>query len=108
MSKLKVKILSIVILLAMLISVVPAVSVVAFASESGITEAEGWFESAYAVWAPVSGADGYNAYISEGEDGWTKIDSALVREYSGKMRVDAVGLKPGDYRIKIVPTIGEV
>ena len=81
-----------------------------FAQESasvGITEAGGWFESAYAEWLPISGADSYNAYVSEAEtDAWSAIDSALIRKYSSYYRVDTVGLKAGNYRIKIVPVIG--
>ena len=92
----------------LLISMISVMAIGASALDStGITDAAGWFESAYAEWAPVSGADGYNAYIAEaGSSSWTPINGKLIREYSGYYRVDAVGLKAGSYRIKIVPTKG--
>ena len=82
-------------------------SVFSYASSDaqGIIEASGWFESAYAEWAPVSGAEGYNAYISDDSDSWSAIDSELVRKTSAGYRVDAVGLSAGSYKIKIVPII---
>ena len=100
MTRFREKAVSLVIILTMLISLI---SVSSAAEESGITDAGGWFESAYAEWAPVSGADGYNAYISDGS-AWTAIDSQLIRSYGSYLRVDAVGLKAGSYQIKIVPT----
>ncbi len=98
------KFVSLMIILTMLISLISVTSVGSFAAEeSGIIDAEGWFESAYAEWAPVSGADGYNAYISDGS-AWVAIDSQLIRSYGSYLRVDAVGLKAGSYQIKIIPT----
>ena len=79
--------------------------VIGFAATDGITEAAGWFESAYAEWNAVQGADGYDAYIAPtGSDAWIKIDGELIRKYDGRYRVDAVGLKAGEYQIKIIPT----
>ena len=104
----KARLCSLVLVLAMLLSALTVVPASASAKDaSGIKSASGWFESAYAEWTPIADADGYNAYVSEGDsDIWTPIDSALVRQYSGYFRVDAVGLKAGSYRIKIVPTKG--
>ena len=100
------KILTAAIAFALILSVFTAIGICSAAIDSGITEASGWFESAYAEWAPVSGADGYNAYIaSAGSSDWKKIDSELIRSYSSFYRVDAVGLKAGDYQIKILPTV---
>ena len=103
----KTKLCSAILALAMilsLISIFPA-SASAVASD-GITDASGYFESAYAEWTPISGADSYNAYISEAESSlWKPINAAMVRQYSGYYRVDEVGLKPGSYQIKIVPVI---
>ena len=106
----KTRFCAIVLTLAMLLSVLAIVPVSAQGSGSGgITEAVGWFESAYAEWSPISGADSYNAYVSEAEaEAWSAIDSALIRKYSSYYRVDAVGLKAGNYRIKIVPVIGGI
>ena len=106
----KTKFCAVALSLAMLISmlvIVPASA--ADARAAGITGAEGWFESAYAEWTPVSGADSYNAYVSKDNGtAWSPIDSALIRQYSGYYRVDAVGLTPGNYKIKIVPVSGGV
>ncbi len=101
------KIIGLVLALSMLVSLFFVMATGISAADSGITEAQGWFESAYAEWAAVSGADGYNAYVaSAGSSSWTKIDSQLIRDYGSYYRVDAVGLKAGSYQIKIVPTSG--
>ncbi|MBQ9905414.1 MAG: hypothetical protein IJM46_01415 [Oscillospiraceae bacterium] len=47
---------------------------VSAADAVSFTRAEGWFETAVAEWAPVSGADGYNVYA----DG-KQVDSMLIR-----------------------------
>ncbi|MBP3379699.1 MAG: hypothetical protein J6K77_02395 [Ruminococcus sp.] len=60
----------------------------------------GYAEGMYATWGAVSGATGYNVYV----DG-VQIDSMLIRQYSGYMRADAVGLKAGSHTMKIVPVI---
>ena len=101
----KTKIISLVLTLAMLITLFSLTVVGAFAeTESGITEEGGWLESAYAEWTAVDGADGYNVYVTQsGSTDWRRIDDMLVRRYSGYWRADVVGLKAGRYRIKIVP-----
>lgn len=99
------KILSFIIVASMIIACFLAVSIGISAAE-GITRAQGWFESAYVEWSSVSGADGYNVYVAPaGSTSWTKLDSELVRKTSGGYRADAVGLKAGDYQLKVVPTI---
>ena len=70
-------------------------------SSVSIIEAKGYEEGAYAEWAAVDGADGYNVYC----DG-VQIDSMLIRQYSGYFRADAVGIKAGNHTLKIVPTKG--
>ena len=98
------RIISFVLSLALLCSMLVIGGIGTSAANGGIVKAEGWFESAYAQFAPVSGADGYNAYY--GQNGsWVKIDSSLIRTYSDYIRVDAVGLKAGEYKIKVVPTV---
>ncbi|MBQ8724042.1 MAG: pectate lyase, partial [Oscillospiraceae bacterium] len=67
-----------------------------------VVSSAGYEEGAYAVWAPVDGADGYNVYC----DG-VQLDSMLIRQYSdGSFRADAVGIKAGSHTLKIVPTSG--
>lgn len=70
------------------------------AAESSVVfiSSKGCAESAYAQWAPVTGATGYNVYC----DG-TQIDSMLIRQYTGYFRADAVGLKAGNHTLKVVP-----
>ena len=66
-----------------------------------VNKAEGWLESAYAEWQPVSGATGYNVYC----DG-NKIDNQLIRTYaSGYVRADVLGLKAGSHTLEIAPVV---
>ncbi len=68
-----------------------------------ITEAAGWFESAYAEWSPVSGATAYKAYVRKAsESSYSRLDDELIRQYPSYWRVDAVGLAAGEYVIKVV------
>lgn len=102
------KLLSTMLMFSLIIPMLSALSLGIEAASNGITDADGWFESAYAEWAAVPGADGYNAYIMPAvisSASWTKIDSELIRNVDGAYRVDAVGLKAGNYQIKIVPVI---
>ena len=63
----------------------------------------GWFEGGYVTWTKAEGCT-YNVYVqSTTETVWTKLDDELVREYATYGRADAVGLKAGQYRFKIVP-----
>lgn len=72
-----------------------------------ITDAAGSFEAAYAEWVGA-GIDGTNAYIKPEGGEYAPIDRELLREYkSGLCRVDAPGLAPGSYRIKIEYDSGE-
>ena len=90
---------------AALCSVLIALSAIPFAAQPvlaadavTLTKADGWFETAYAEWAPLSGASGYNVYA----DG-KQADSMLIRQYSGYYRADIPGLKAGSHTIKVVP-----
>ena len=97
---------------ALLACVMVAVSVIVFdmnpvhAASGAITEASGWLETAYVKWTPVTGATGYNVYVksaSASDSAYVQLDDELIRKYPSYMRADAVGLKAGDYVIKIVP-----
>lgn len=67
----------------------------------------GWYES---CWMEFTGLDDsyaqYNAYVSA-DNGitWTALDGELVRSYGSYGRVDAVGLTPGSYLLKVVPVV---
>lgn len=74
-------------------------------TENGITitESKGWQESAYAKWSLVDNAKSYNVYVKGGQYAdYTKVDEQLVRNYGSYGRVDVVGLKAGNYSLKIV------
>ena len=70
-----------------------------------ISAADGWLESAYAEWAS-DGSDSYNVYYSGAGANNVKVDAQLIRKYGSKFRVDAVGLKAGDYTLKVVSVKG--
>lgn len=73
-----------------------------------VTEARGWLESAYIKFAKFDGAKTYNVYVKGGQYAdYTKIDGQLVREYATYGRADVVGLKAGNYAIKIVAVNAE-
>lgn len=68
-----------------------------------ITESKGWQESAYAKWSLLSSAKTYNVYVKGGQYAdYTKVDEQLVRNYGPYGRVDVVGLKAGNYSLKVV------
>lgn len=94
------------VLVMMMATVLPYFGNTAVAA-SGLTlkEAGGWLETAYAEWAPVSGAIGYTAYVkraSESDSAYEQLDTELIRQYSSYWRADAVGLAAGSYKMKIV------
>ena len=54
-------------------------------AQVALSKADGWLESAYAEWSPVSGAASYNVYC----DG-NKVDNRLIRtvDYTIRSRVE--------------------
>lgn len=71
-----------------------------------IEKAQGWFESAYVTFTEDASASSYNVYVKEATAAtWTKLDNELVRRYPGYGRADALGLKAGQYLMKVVPVI---
>ena len=81
------------------------VSLMAVKQNTGVSiiSAAGDQESLYATFKGVSGASGYNAYVKKGSGSYVKLDTQLIRSYSGYYRVDAVGLSAGTYTLKIIP-----
>lgn len=46
----------------------------------------------------------FNVYVQgAGASAWTKLDAQLVRKYGNTGRADALGLKAGTYKMKVVP-----
>jgi len=68
-----------------------------------ITTEAGWLESVYCQWAPLSSYTNYHAYIRPQGGTYTQLDQYLLRNYGTYCRVDAVGLKAGNYQLKVVP-----
>lgn len=88
-------------LLLMIVALVCSIS--ASAASVSITGQGGWFESAYVTWQKTSGLT-YNVYVSPASSSnWTLLDDELVREYPTYGRADALGLKEGSYKFKVVP-----
>ena len=75
------------------------------AAQVSLQNASGSLESAYAEWAS-DGSDSYNVYYSGAGAKDVKVDASLIRKYGSKFRVDAVGLKAGDYTLKVVSVKG--
>ncbi|MGN1240758.1 MAG: polysaccharide lyase family 1 protein, partial [Paludibacteraceae bacterium] len=67
-----------------------------------ITKSAGWLETAYAEWKPGAFSH-YHAYVRPAGGSYTPLDAMLLRNYGTYMRVDALGLKAGNYQLKIVP-----
>lgn len=67
-----------------------------------ITQAEGWFESAYVKWLGCDGADNYNVYVKASGGEYVKLDDELARTYPDYFRADALGLPAGEYVLKVV------
>ena len=65
--------------------------------------AAGGKETAYIEWLPVSGAARYAAYIkADTAPDYIQLDDELIRQYPTYCRADAVGIKAGSCRIKVV------
>jgi pectate lyase/pectin methylesterase-like acyl-CoA thioesterase/lysophospholipase L1-like esterase len=80
------------------------------AASLSITNGEGWFETAYVEWSPVSGAAGYNVYVkpaSAPDSQYKQIDTDLIRSYGSYWRADAVGLAAGDYVMKVEAVLSD-
>ena len=73
-----------------------------------ITDAQGWLESAYVKFADFNNATSYHVYVKGGQySDFTKIDDQLIRSYGTYNRADALGLKAGEYALKVVPVIDD-
>ncbi len=83
-----------------------AATVLGFASAASaavtVNSAEGWLESAFVEWAPVSGATSYTV-LADGK----AIDNQLIRNYGSYMRADVLGLKAGSHTLQVKSNNGE-
>jgi pectate lyase len=76
------------------------------AQSVSISEWGGWFEKAWATWAPpATKVDRYNVYYSGNGAADVLIDDQLIRSYGTYWRADIPGLSAGTYTIKIVPVV---
>ena len=73
-------------------------------SSSSITiqQATGNMESITLKWDAVDGTRLYEVYYSGEGIGNKKIDCQLIRQYPDCWRADIIGLKPGEYSVRIV------
>ena len=98
------KIITAILTICILLSLLPIVALNSLAAQGEIKRASGWMESAYVEWTAISDAAAYNVYIAASDsDVWTQIDDMLIREYKDHFRADAIGLRAGSYRMKILP-----
>ena len=67
------------------------------------------FETIYIEWKDEKKYSNYNVYYKENEDeNYKKIDSQLIRNYKdNSWRADIVGLKEGEYQLKVIPVVEE-
>ena len=82
------------------------VSAPMWAQSVTITESAGWLETAYVKW--TAEADSFNVYYSGEGVSDKKIDTQLIRNYGTHYRADVLGLKAGNYTLKIVPVVDDV
>jgi pectate lyase len=73
-----------------------------------INLAQGWQESIFVQWAPVTNASSYNVYYTGTGLSNVKIDSQLIRSYGTYMRADVLGLAPGSYTVRVAPVVSGV
>lgn len=76
--------------------------------EVNIIDCFGYEEGLFVTFEKMENAKSYNVYycLSENEE-YQKVDSMLIREYQDHMRVDILGLKAGNYNVKVCPIIEE-
>ena len=76
--------------------------------EVNIIDCFGYEEGLFVTFEKIENAKSYNVYycLSENEE-YQKVDSMLIREYQDYMRVDILGLKAGNYNVKVCPIIEE-
>lgn len=75
-------------------------------AEIQITNAGGWYESAYVEWNPVSGAAEYQVKVTNtATNESVTLDDPLIRFYGSYYRADAMGLKAGNYKLQVSATL---
>ena len=68
-----------------------------------ITHAQGWLETVFAEWNPMTNYADYAVYIKPEGGSYSIVDQPLIRSYGSYWRVDIPGLIAGQYQIKILP-----
>ena len=73
-------------------------------AEVQITNAAGWYESAYVEWTADAGEKRFvvMVYPKNGDASW-QIDRTLIRSYGTYYRADALGLPAGEYELQVYP-----
>jgi len=76
------------------------------ASKVVLKASQAWLQSAFVEWQPYENATTYHVYVRGGQYAdFTKIDYQLVRDYGTHGRADVLGLKAGEYALKVVPVV---
>lgn len=67
-----------------------------------------WYESCWMEFTGLSNDyDSYKGYVKKEGGSWVELDGELLRSYGTYGRVEALGLTAGNYKLRIVPFIGE-
>ncbi len=70
--------------------------------EIKVLKAKGNEEAFEIEFEKLNGVSSYTVmYAEENSNSYKEVDGMLIREYSSKIRVDCLGLKPGKYNVKI-------
>ena len=84
------------------------VSAATTSSNVYITEAGGWYESAYVEWDTVTNASSYRVYVKKdgaADSTYVQLDDQLIRKYDSYVRADALGLEAGNYDLRVEATL---
>lgn len=71
--------------------------------EIEVTKTGSSYETIFVEWKEIANVTSYNVYYRVNSTGnFIKIDDMLIRKYPSYFRADIVGLKKGNYEVKIV------
>ncbi|MGL4993015.1 MAG: T9SS type A sorting domain-containing protein [Bacteroidales bacterium] len=72
-----------------------------------VNGAKGWLETASIEWLPSEKAQSYNVYVNGQGMTDMKIDDQLIRNYGDYFRADILGLKAGEYTLRVAPVVDD-
>ncbi len=74
--------------------------------DAKIVETGAYNESLYVIWQDANPAGAKVEYKLQGASDWTEVDAPLIRAYGSNARADIVGLKAGNYNVRVTPSGG--